>query len=176
MGTIQASFESSREYTKGMIGEAIVRKELQSRGHQIMQFEKGEAHPFDMFCFNKQSARHFVAEVKTKSRMKTRNMTGISERHFKQYCDYIDINNIDFWLFFVDHSEGVIEAGKLQKLRYMTMEKHGESVVWHRLLLSYVRSLTEKEINSIEQVSVAGIDLAPAQHAEARQLYLSLTS
>lgn len=176
MGTIQTNFESSREYTKGMIGEAIVRKELQSRGHQIMQFEKGEAHPFDMFCFNKQTARHFVAEVKTKSRMKTRNMTGICQRHFEQYCTYIKVNKIDFWLFFVDHSEGVIEAGKLQKLQFMPNEKPGRSVVWDRALLTYVRHLTEQEIKSIEEVSVAGIDLAPARHAEAKQLYLSLTS
>lgn len=176
MGTIQTSFESSREYTKGMIGEAIVRKELQSRGHQIMQFDKGEAHPFDMFCFNKQSARHFVAEVKTKSRMTFYDMTGICARHFNQYCTYIDVNRIDFWLFFVDHSEGVIEAGKLQELRCMPMEKHGGSVVWDRGLLSHVRHLTEQEINSIDQVSVAGIDLTPSRHAEAKQLYLSLTS
>jgi hypothetical protein len=176
MATIQGNFEQTREYKKGMIGESIVRNDLQSKGYQIMQFEKGEAHPFDMFCFNKKTQKHFLVEVKTKSRMKHYNMTGISVRHFSQYSAYIDKNSIDFWLFFVDHITGVIEAGKLQELRLLTMERHGGSVVWDRDFLRPIRRLTKDERMAIEQVSVGEFDFKPIQQKQAKQLFLSLTS
>lgn len=176
MGTTQVNFEETREYKKGMIGEAIVRNDLQSKGYQIMQFEKGESHPFDMFCFNKKTRKHFLVEVKTKSRMKCYNMTGISVRQLNQYCAYIDKNPIDFWLFFVDHITGVIEAGKLQELRFLEMERHGSSVVWDRDLLRQIRRLTKDERMAIEKVSVGEFDFEPIQQQQAKQLFLSLTS
>jgi len=150
---IQVNFNEKREHRKGMIGESIVRRRLESKGWQVTQFTYDMAHVFDMFCHNMKTGQSMVVEVKTKSRMKLYDETGISHYHFLRYRKWIEKHDLEFYLLFVDHIAGCIYAADFRKLCMKPMMERGRSVTWNMKYLQHWQDLTQEEIDVIENVS-----------------------
>ena len=164
MAMTQENFNQSRHFRKGMIGEAIVRGRLESNGWQVTQFTYDSPHIFDMFCHKMSSGQSMAVEVKTKSRMKYYDETGISYAHFKRYLKWIENHDMPFWIMFVDHSVGSVFAGDFRKLSLKPMNKRGDSVTWETRYMQKWQDLTEEEIQSIETVSEA-YDVTPVYNS-----------
>lgn len=171
---IQESFNDSRHYRKGMIGEAIVRRRLEASGWQVTQFTYNSPHIFDMFCHNMKTGKSMAVEVKTKSRMKYYDETGISYRHFERYLKWIETHDMPFWIMFVDHWAGSVFAGDFRSLALKPMNKRSESVTWAMRYLQKWQDLTTEEIDSIETVSES-YDVTPVYNSALHaQLELEL--
>lgn len=174
MAMTQVSFNEKREHRKGKIGESIVRRRLERRGWQVTQFTYEMPHVFDMFCHNMKTGQSMAIEVKTKSRFKMYDETGISHYHFVRYRKWIEAHGMEFYLLFVDHIAGFIYGGDFRDLCMKPMNKRGGSVAWPMKYLQQWQELTPEEIQSIENVSEK-YDIKPVYNSELwAQLELEL--
>lgn len=170
----QENFNETRHFRKGMIGEAIVRQRLEASGWQVTQFTYNSPHIFDMFCHKMNTGQSMAVEVKTKSRMKYYDETGISHRHFERYLKWIENHDMPFWIMFVDHCIGCVFAGDFRSLVFKPMSKRGDSVTWQMRHLTKWQDLTAEEVESIGTVSES-YDVTPVYNSALHaQLELEL--
>jgi len=86
------------EVKKGNIGESIVTTYLENKGYVVYEPVTDKAHHFDK-VISKDKKFLAIAEVKTYEMLKFKDETGIN---LKNYKEYLDIKNLDVFIFFVD--------------------------------------------------------------------------
>jgi len=100
-------FRDMIQTKKGELGEKIVKHILQEKGYVVYTYSSlkdDKAHFFDFLVIKKTQNQKeiFVVEVKSKARFNKWPATGIDIRHFNEYLEIHQKNNLDFFLFFVD--------------------------------------------------------------------------
>lgn len=112
----------------GYSGEQIIEDYLIGEGW-ILYRPENHPHPFDFLCYKNGSS--FIAEVKTKPKMKLYNATGIDYRHYIIYRDYQEKHNLPVFIFFVDYSLNLIYGNYLNELdKPYTQIESGKRIVY----------------------------------------------
>ncbi len=110
----------------GSSGEAIIRDYLINKGWIVYAPENSSPHPFDFLCYK--DGESFIAEVKTKARMKQFRATGIDYRHYKIYKSFEAKHNIPVYLFFVDYNVGAVYGNYLSELEKPRTQAEGNCI------------------------------------------------
>ena len=97
--------------SNGMVGSAIVRN-LESKGYIVYEPVTDGPHHFDKLI-SKDKKILAIVEIKTYERLKFKPETGIN---LKNYKEYLDIKNIEVFVFFVDYITESIYGNKLSIL------------------------------------------------------------
>ncbi len=113
----------------GSTGEEIIKSYLINNGWVVYAPENLSPHPFDFLCYKNGSS--FIAEVKTKPKMKFYNATGIDYRHYIIYRDYQEKHSLPVFIFFVDYSLNLIYGNYLNELdKPYTQIESGNRIVY----------------------------------------------
>lgn len=102
---------------KGSIGEKYVRNLFEKMGYVVYgALTEDKAHLFDFMAANKAEKKMFIAEVKSKSKRKVYDDTGIDHRHFLEYQEISKKYNMDVFLMFVDEENALVYGNFLSVL------------------------------------------------------------
>lgn len=126
------NWNNKREVIKSNIGENAVDADLIEKGWVIYHPMKGlnKGHPFDRLCAKPDKKSLLVAEVKTKARRIDYDDTGFNISQYETYCNIREKHNLLFFIYFVDHIEGVVNGIQMQGIYgnflHVLEERHGE--------------------------------------------------
>jgi hypothetical protein len=109
---------------KGDLGEKIVDDYLLSKGIIPYKSISQTAHPFDRLCATSNKKNIFIAEVKSKAKMKYYPATGFNLNHYKQYKYIQEKYNIKIMVYFVDEKLNKVYGNYLNILSKETEYKN----------------------------------------------------
>lgn len=143
-------WQSRKEVKKGNIGEQIIREYLENKGYIVYEPVTEKAHHFDK-VISKNKKFLAIAEIKTYERLLFLEETGINT---KNYNEYLDIKNIDVFVFFVDYITKSIYGNKLSELNkevviknkkfpYIMNCKTGSKTMFHLSIMKEISKLTD---------------------------------
>ena len=108
------NFMDKTESKKGAFGESLVDDILENRFSIYTPKDHDSPHPIDRLMVDKNTHEVFGLDVKSKSKRKLHDDTGIDMRHYKTY---FDINKtLKVFLIFVDEDNQKIYGNKLDNL------------------------------------------------------------
>ncbi len=142
---------------KGSVGERLVLSHLRKMGYILYTPPEGMRHPVDVICFSKHNYQDaFIAEVKTKPRMRRYNATGIDCEHFMVYDMLQRSMGLPVFIFFVDFSLRRIYGNYLDELIKPHSQIEGKRVI------SYPRVISPKGRCIVLFGLSRMVDIAPA--------------
>lgn len=120
-----SEFQNKTTTQKGNVGEKYIIKKFNELGWSVYQRVTDCPHDIDFFCYEPINVNLYVMDIKSKSKRKKYDDTGIDIPHYNKYKNIQEKTGHKAFLLFIDEEYEMIYGGKLDAIEKNKYESFG---------------------------------------------------